>query len=143
MASSTADLVAPTATPLPDVQPGEPFTEANWTLLMALMDTVIPSIQRKSSSKRELNRRALPDADYNAAVDRIRGTIVNIPDGDLLDTYLDEKPSSIPRFQELLRMTFLQYVREDGRKAMAFILSALKYTLLGKKIRTLELSSQL
>lgn len=125
MASSTIGGVVPTATPLPDVPADEPFTQLNWTTLMAIMDTVIPSIGRESLSKQELNKRALPDAEYNAAADDIRSTLIDVPDGDLLDTYLDEKPSSIPRFQELLRMTFMQFVRDDGRKKMAFILGAL------------------
>lgn len=119
------DVLAPIETPLPEVPAGEPFTEANWTTLMAIMDTVIPSIRRESAPTKDLNQHALADADYDAAVQRIKSTVVDIPDGDLLDIYLDEKPSNIPRFQELLRLTFMKYVREDGKKSLAFVLSAL------------------
>jgi hypothetical protein len=129
MASSATELIVPVATPLPDVPPGDPFTKANWDLLMAIMDTVIPSIQRESASSKELNRRALPDLEYNAAVDRIKKAATNAPSSDLLDIYLNENPSSIPRFRELLRMLFMHLVPAEGRKKMAFILGALKYVM--------------
>jgi hypothetical protein len=127
MDPETMGIIAPIPTPLPEVSAEQPFTEANWTTLMAVMDTVIPSIRRESASNHELSRYVLPDPKYNTAVAEIKSTVANISDDNLLDIYLDEKPSSIPRFQELLRMTFLKFVHDDGRKKMAFILGALKY----------------
>jgi hypothetical protein len=43
-----------------------------------------------------------------------------------LDEYLSEKPSANPEFQELLKRSLLHFSREEARKKLAFLMSALK-----------------
>ncbi len=126
MASSTMNIVGPLPTPLPAAPGVEPFSELNWRTLMAIMNTVIPSIHRQTKSSDEFKQLLIPDAEYNKVVGSIKRTVAGVSDDQLLDVYFDENASSIPRFEELLRDTFNLYVREEGKKGMAFILSALK-----------------
>ena len=126
MATQQTNLLAPLAAPLPDPPAGEPFTSDQWLILMALMDTVIPSIRRESTVKDDLKQLALPDVQYNANVDRLRATLKIAPDSQSLDEYFYEKASDNPEFEDLLKRSLVHYTPEDVRKGLAFILSALK-----------------
>ena len=126
MATSQMELLAPLASPLPDLPPGEPFTEDQWKILMAIMDTVIPSIGRETTAGDNVGQLTLSDAQYNTALDNIKNTVVNPPTNESLDQYLHESPSANPRFQSLLKRTLGQYAPEDARKGLAFVLSTLK-----------------
>ena len=121
-----ASTVVPLATPLPDGPNEEPFTAAQWTTLMAIMDTVIPSIRRDTTTNRTISQLAIADVEYNAAAGHIRKTVVNAPDSESLDEYLNEKASDNPRFQAVLKRTLGHYTPEESRKGLAFVLSALE-----------------
>lgn len=119
MASSSAESMVLVAAP-------DGFTEANWQMLMAIMDTVIPSIQKESVSAKGLNDRTVSDREYDGAIAQIKEEVVGVSDDQLLEVYFNEKASSIPQFQELLRETVSKHVREDAKKGLAFVMSALK-----------------
>jgi hypothetical protein len=118
--------LAPLANPLPDAPAGEPFTSEQWTTLMSIMDTVIPSIRRKAASSDMLSHQSVSDVQYNAIVSDLKATLAYPPDSKSLDAFLDEKPSDNAEFQGLMKRSLLLYAREDARKGLAFILSALK-----------------
>jgi hypothetical protein len=120
------DVLAPLATPLPEGPAEKPFTDAQWTTLMAIMDTVIPSIRRQTTTADSLSQLTVSDVEYNATVQHLKETVVDAPDSESLDVYLNEKPSDIPEFQELLSRLLVFYGREDARKGLGVILSALK-----------------
>lgn len=126
VSSSQMDALAPLPVPLPEGPSEKYFTDEQWTTLMAIMDTVIPSVRRESASGNKTSQLTVPDVEYNAAVDHLKETVVNAPESESLDEYLDEKPSDNPAFHGLLRRTLIQYTRDDARKGLAFILSALK-----------------
>jgi hypothetical protein len=126
MATQQLNVLAPLAAPLPDPPAGEAFTSDQWLILMSLMDTVIPSIRRESTTEDDLKQLALPNVQYNANVDRIRATVKIAPNSENLDKYFDEKASDNPEFEDLLKRSLIHYAREDARKGLAFILSALK-----------------
>lgn len=122
----TLAALAPLATPLPDAPEGDVFTKEQWTTLMAIFDTVIPSIRSKSTKANRLSQLQISDQEYNKTVANIQKTVYNAPDVDTLDNYFDEKASDYPEYQEWLKRTFALYIREDGRAGLAFILSAMK-----------------
>jgi hypothetical protein len=126
MSSQQTAQLAPLANPLPDAPAGEPFTSEQWTTLMSIMDTVIPSIRREAAPSNTLSHQSISDVQYNAIVGGLETTLAHPPDGKSLDTFLDEKPSDNAEFQDLLKRSLLLYAREDARKGLAFILSALK-----------------
>ncbi|PQE03875.1 GMC oxidoreductase protein [Rutstroemia sp. NJR-2017a BBW] len=129
------DLVAPIVAPLPDPPEGQYFTDLQWATLMAIMDTVVPSIHRASIASDPATQFSVPDEKYNDAVSRMRNTITSPPDDEALGAYLNEKPSDIPAFQDLLLRTLTVYAREDARKVLGVILSTLN-TRLGSLMLT-------
>lgn len=126
MSLTQMDLLAPLTNPLPEPPAGEFFTESQWTTLLAIMDTVIPSVRCESTSDHKVYQRTISDVEYNAAVDHLRRNVTDLPDNESLAELLNERPSDIPEFKDVLLRTVVHYSREDVRKGLAFILSALK-----------------
>ena len=124
MASTQLNLIAPLDTPLPPPPDGEPLTESQWKTLMAIADTVIAAIEVSSApSTKSLS---LPTSDYATAVEDLEKRLPSGSKDKLVHSYLQEKARSIPAFRELLQRTLVDYVREDARKGIRVILSALE-----------------
>lgn len=117
--------LAPLAAALPDPPAEGPYTEDNWRTLLAIMDTVIPSIRRETIATDRSTQLTISDVEYNQTVNYLKNN-ANEPSSESLDEYFDERPSQNPKFQELLKRTFVFNVREDARKGLGFILAALK-----------------
>jgi hypothetical protein len=128
MDSTSINVVAPRAAPLPDAPTENYFTEVQWTTLMAIMDTVVPCIKRESafSAPPNLSEDTVPDMICNALTDNLQRSTVDAPNSAQLDQYLAEKPSDNPEFQVLVKRTLMQYSREDARKGLSFLLTAMK-----------------
>ncbi|KAF8858647.1 hypothetical protein BDZ45DRAFT_802417 [Acephala macrosclerotiorum] len=126
MATTAARVAAPLTAPLPDPPAGNYFTEEQWTTLMAIMDTVVPSIKRESvATSPSLSEEHIPDTILSAASDRLKRAVTNAPTQAQLDEYLAEKPSDNPEFHELVKRTLIDYSREDARKGFSFLLTAM------------------
>lgn len=93
---------------------------------MAIMDTVIPSIRRQSVHASPHTSISIPDVQYNSAMDHIKMNVTEAPSSEELDEYMDERPSENKAFEDLLKRTLVHYAREDVRKGLAVVLSALK-----------------
>ena len=119
-------ILAPLAAALPEGPDGEAFTAEQWTTLLAIMDTVIPSIRRETASTNPKSHFIVSEQEYDTAAFHLQKTVVDPPDRESLDKYLDERPSDNPRFQDLLKRTLVFYGREDSRKGLALVLSTLK-----------------
>jgi hypothetical protein len=131
MASNSVDIAAPRAAPLPDGPQEGPFSDINWTTLMSIMDTVIPSIRRQTTKGCRPYQLAIWDLEYDTTVTHLKESLLeNAPSRKSLDEYLDERPSDIPRFQELLKRLLVFHAREESRKGLALVLSTLKYVSL-------------
>lgn len=92
---------------------------------MAIADTIVSSIEVSSSpSKHKL---CLQASEYTSAIDAVKGRISTNPNPDLPQQYLQESASATPGFKQLLRRTLGDFVREDARKGIRVILSALEY----------------
>ncbi len=70
MTSKVNEVVGHLPTLLPDGPEESPFTEANWTTLLAIMDTVIPSITREKISSNP-DQRPISEDEYQATVDQL------------------------------------------------------------------------
>jgi hypothetical protein len=126
MAATEVEALAPLATPLPEGPSELPFSALQWTTLMAVMDTVIPSIRRERTANNNVNQLTISDMEYNQTVHHLQNTLANSPDSDSLDEYLNEKPSDNPRFQALLQRTLSTFARDDAKQGLSFILTTLK-----------------
>lgn len=93
---------------------------------MAIMDAVIPSCRRDTTTTNPMSQLTIADVEYNKAAGHIQRIMVDAPDSESLDEYLDEKASDSPRFQSLLKRTLAFYTPEEARKGLAFVLSALE-----------------
>lgn len=129
------DIIAPIVAPLPDPPEDQYYTDLQWSTLMAIMDTVVPSIHRASITNDPYSQLSVPDDEYNDAVSHMRTTISSPPSNEALEAYLNEKPSDIPAFQDLLLRTLTIYAREDARKVLGFVLTTLN-TRLGSLMLT-------
>jgi hypothetical protein len=124
MTSTQLSLIAPLDAPLPPPPASEPLTESQWVTLMAIADTVVPTIEVSSTpSTKSLSLQA---SEYTTAVEAIKKRVPAGTDDELPQAYLRENASSIPGFKELLRRTIGHYVREDAKKGIRVILSALE-----------------
>ncbi|KAL2073563.1 hypothetical protein VTL71DRAFT_10889 [Oculimacula yallundae] len=136
MTSTALKVVAPLTVALPEAPVGNYYTEAQWKTLMALMDTVIPSIKRESvASTANIDEEHIPDTIYNTLAHQLQRAVKNSPTEVQLDQYLAEKPSDNPEFHELVKRTLMQYSREDARKGFSVLLSGLN-TRLGSLLLT-------
>lgn len=126
MATAEVEALAPLATPLPDGPSELPFSGLQWTTLLAIMDTVIPSIRRETTTSNQINQLTISDVEYNHTVQQLKKTLVDPPTSEALDEYLDEKPSDNPRFQALLQRTLSTFAHDDAKQGLSFVLTTLK-----------------
>jgi hypothetical protein len=129
MTSPIANFLSPIATPLPLYSQDDPFTEQQWTTLMSIMDTVIPSVHHSSarstssSSVIDNSHLTISSEQYAETTQHIREKVVGDFTDEALDQYFQEKASEL---KELLRRTFACNVPPKGQKGFGLILNALK-----------------
>jgi hypothetical protein len=120
-----ASAILPIPSLLPDGPDEEPFTAAQWTMLMAIMDTVIQSIGHEPAETKSTSNTVSEEA-YDAAINDIKNTIAEAPGAKALDEYMDEKASDITAFRDMLKRAFGQALPPDARKKLGFILGVLE-----------------
>lgn len=124
--SGAIAALAPLATPLPPGPDGSPFTDAQWAILMGLMDAVVPRIVRASAATPGSLDYIVSDAEY-AFLSTQAGASAQVTDTETLDAYLAERPSDSVEFQDLLIRQLVSYMREDQVQGLKFVLAALTY----------------
>ena len=120
--TAQAALIAPLHVPLPPPLAGNTLTEDQWITLLAIADTIIPSIG--SDSDLPSSKLQLSSSDFEAA--RLALHQDRTVRKESLASYIDESPSSLPAFKALLARTLNLYLREDAKKGLRALLSALK-----------------
>lgn len=91
---------------------------------MAIGDTIIPSIER--SSDPSITKLSVPQNEYTVLVNSLEEVLVSKLEGGIIQEYLEENPSSIPGFKEALHRTLGENSREDARRVVRAVLSALE-----------------
>lgn len=124
MTPLVSNLIAPFESPLPSPPSGDVLTDSQWTTLMAIADTVIPSIS--DSSQSSSGGLSVEPTEYATAVKILNAKIPDTGKGDLARTYLQESPSTLPGFKQFLQRVIGDYMREDARKGLRVLLSALE-----------------
>ncbi|KAK2762316.1 hypothetical protein FQN54_001326 [Arachnomyces sp. PD_36] len=112
MATST---YTPVASPLPPPPNEDVFSPDQWSTLLAIGDTIIPSISTTTSSYSSAKSFLLSSLEDPSSDDSSR----------LIDSYLAENPSSIPQFKDALKALFGRYIHNEGRKGLTLVLTAL------------------
>ena len=124
MATQDMDFIAPLATPLPPLPDTELLTPSQWTTLLAIGDTVIPRIEVSSSNSTE--NLTVQASEYATLVDKLKQSRTAEPDTYLPRKYLEENATSVSGLKDNIQRILGDYVREDARKGIRVILSALK-----------------
>ncbi|KAH8898821.1 long chain fatty alcohol oxidase-like protein [Thozetella sp. PMI_491] len=94
----TSQLTAPTAIGLPPLASEGLTTAAQWRVLMAFMDTVIPAITKGST----VSATTVSESDHLKIKRALEQDNV---DTSMLDEYLAEQPTYIPLFRDVLKKT--------------------------------------
>lgn len=119
------DKIAPLESPLPPPPEGEYLTESQWTTLMAIAETIVPSIQ--VSSDPSIHKLSIEGAEYTTAIETVKQSLSSSTvDERIPRAYLEESASSIPEFKKSLHRIFGSSLREDARKGIRVFLSTLK-----------------
>ncbi|MCJ1310361.1 hypothetical protein MMC25_004025 [Agyrium rufum] len=120
--------ISPLAVTLPRLPEGEVLSESQWRTLMAIGDTVIPSIHEATSESTSQDTFALSEKEYNKVSSNIRSALPTSSSPKLLQTYLAENASGNEGAREFIQRTLSCYVRPAQRKGMGVILNALDTT---------------
>ncbi|KAF3481055.1 long chain fatty acid oxidase [Arthroderma uncinatum] len=115
-------------TPLPPApRPEDVFSAAQWETLLAIADTVIPSITCADPAKRSSLSHVIARSEFDALASSLRPETVEDESGarDAAVRYLEESASSVPGFKESLCRTLGHHVHQEGRRGIGLILSGL------------------
>ena len=125
MAAQVSRL-APLATVLRPPPDDEVLTPDQWTTLLAIADTVIPSIRPTThASPSELAPLYLPPAEYSSVLTSLRSSVTNPPPDNVLEDFLLASPSTSPTFRQEFQRTLALHIRDDARKGIALIITTL------------------
>lgn len=117
--------VSPKAAPLPPMPAEDPLTEAQWKTLLAITDTVIPSIKPMAVANTKTEVPAT-DNEYSTAITTLKALSPD-PEGDeVAKAYLQENASANPAFRESLRRLVAMYMPQSTRKEILMVLNILK-----------------
>ncbi|KAI9043945.1 putative long chain fatty alcohol oxidase [Aspergillus affinis] len=108
---------------LPPVSSKEIFSELQWTTLLSIADTVIPSIRGPTASS--ASAKIIPQSRLNATIETLARSIHDPDASTLAMQYLEENASSNVQFRDTLQRLFADYVNEQGRNGLSFILNTL------------------
>jgi hypothetical protein len=120
-------LTAPVPTGLVASPPPGLVSDAQYRVLMAFMDTIVPSVQRQPEQSKPVASSGDGDLAVSPAVySGIKADLEKYgTDTSTLDAYLDEKPSSIPLFGQLV-MIVLGGLPEDARGPLLMVMGLLR-----------------
>ncbi|KAJ5671500.1 long chain fatty alcohol oxidase [Penicillium longicatenatum] len=108
---------------IPPVPTNEILTDLQWETLLALADTVIPSV--RVSGDASSSQKAVTDSQFESAVSKLAVNIKASNATDVARAYLQEDVSSLQGFRDGLQCLFANDVHEEGRKGLCMILDAL------------------
>ncbi|KAG8528919.1 uncharacterized protein KY384_006608 [Bacidia gigantensis] len=123
MTTTELNLIAPLETPLPAPREGEVLTDAQWTTLLAIADTIVPSIE--VSSEKSSHNLTLTSSAWTESAQNIKDRLPADANAKTTDIYFREQASSTQGFQALLQRILNEYLREDAKKGIRVLLSAL------------------
>ena len=132
MSEGQPSLYTPVASPLPPPPDEDIFTPDQWTILLAIADTIVPSIRSKESTDSSAQL-VLPSSDFNAAKSTLQDGLDHSHSStaktDLISTYLEENASSLPGFKDTLKTTFGRHIHNEARRGLTLVLTALGYVV--------------
>lgn len=110
----------------------ELMPDAQWRMLLAIMDTVVPSIQKESAAPKRKSRSIayISDARYQDALSHLRKDTILLDNAseEELDRYLSDRPTDDLLFQQVLK-GMLHHVPQELKTLLSRVLYILRYAL--------------
>ncbi|KAK3939899.1 hypothetical protein QBC46DRAFT_449951 [Diplogelasinospora grovesii] len=122
--TALATGTGPSPPELPPPPASDFFSETQWTVLMALLDAVVPSITTASIAQDEKTKTRIREERFDDVVKYARKTMADPPSADNLRAFLEDRPCSDPAFIYKVRRT-LGTASESSRKQLGAALTAL------------------
>lgn len=122
----TRDILAPESPALPALPPDDFWSETEWAVFNAILDTIVPAVVSKSSLIDKQAQLAIPDGEYSAVMSKARATTLQSQDEASLRAFMEDKASTHPAVREVsLRIAArLSDVQKDGLKRLLKSLSS-------------------
>lgn len=119
---------------------GELMTYTQWRMLLAIMDAVLPSVQRESaaSGRKSRSKTYISEAKYREAVSLLRRDTVVLDSAseEDLDKYLSERPTEDLLFQQVLK-SMLHHLPQETKSSLfriLYILRCVSVRVRGKRL---------
>lgn len=122
MPTAQVTVKAAPVAPIPD----DPLTKEQWRTLMAVADTVIPTVTEKSVNGASHNEFAVASETYRDAVADVNTHALRSTNKQLTAQYLGERPSELPGFRENMQRHLMLFTPQQMRQLMQFVLNMLK-----------------
>lgn len=121
----TGNILAPESPALPALPPDDFWTETEWAVFNAILDTIVPAVVPRSSLVDRQGQLAIPDGDYSAVMSTAKATTLQSQDEPSLKAFMEDKTSTHPAVREVsLRIAArLSDVQRDGLKRLLRSLS--------------------
>jgi FAD binding domain len=123
-----ASPVKPKASPLPPRPTTDPLTPDQWKTLLAIADTVIPTIVPQSVAK-PATELSVDDNSYSTILSKLQDTCLasGSVEPELAKQFLAERGSENPAFKEALYRYLAFYLPSDLKKKLTLGLDLLSY----------------
>lgn len=122
----TGDIIAPESPALPALPPDDFWSETEWAVFNAILDTIVPAIVSKSALTDKEGQLAIPDGEYSAVIAKAKATTLKSQDEVSLRAFMEDKASTHAAVREVsLRIAArLSDVQRDGLRRVLKLLSS-------------------
>lgn len=124
--ATTEALIAPApqCPALPDLPPDGFWTETQWAVYTALMDTIVPAVVSKSSLTDKEGQLGIPDVHYSSVMKTAQATVIERADEDSLRAFMEDKPSHHPAIRAI-QLRIVARLSAKQRAGLGSLLSSL------------------
>lgn len=128
--ATTEALIAPApqCPAMPELPPDDFWTDAQWAVYVALMDTIVPAVVSKSSLTDKGGQLGIPDAHYSSVVKSGQVTVIERADEDSMRAYLEDKPSNHPAIRAM-QLRIVARLPAKQKAALGGFLSSLSSSI--------------
>lgn len=115
---------APRCPALPGLPPEGFWTDTQWVVFMAIMDTIVPAVVSKSSLVDKQGQLGISDAQYSSVTKMAKTTVLGRPSEDSLKLFMEDKPSNQAAVRAV-QLRILARLPTKQRDGLGRLLSAL------------------
>ena len=118
--------LAPIPTGLSSLVSTDFWDEAQWSVLFAIMEAVMPAVASQSTIKDKHNQIRITDAEFEDVYKRLAKTVVDPPSKDALRVFLAERCMDDPEYVETCKRMLSSFPPEKNEQ-LGSVLKVLKY----------------